>query len=62
MPGVGVVTPVALLWLALRQYAKLAALLYHTPKSRPVCTYCLRLDEAFFQHLLVAKPQIGDVG
>jgi hypothetical protein len=25
-------------------------------------TFCLALDEAFFQHLLVAEPQIGDIG
>ncbi len=24
--------------------------------------YCLALDESFFQHLLVAEPQIGDIG
>ena len=25
-------------------------------------TFCLALDESFFQHLLVAEPQIGDIG
>jgi hypothetical protein len=24
--------------------------------------FCLALDEPFFQHLLVAEPQIGDIG
>jgi hypothetical protein len=24
--------------------------------------FCLALDESFFQHLLVAEPQIGDIG
>jgi hypothetical protein len=24
--------------------------------------FCLTLDESFFEHLLVAEPQIGDIG
>jgi len=24
--------------------------------------FCLALDESFFQHFLIAEPQIGDIG
>ena len=30
--------------------------------SLPVINCRSRLDEAFFQHLLIAEPQVGDVG
>jgi len=32
------------------------------PASVALLAFCLALDEAFFEHLLVAEPQIGDIG
>jgi len=55
MPGCGVVYPKLENQKTTDEAAKGAA-------SLPFINYRSRLDEAFLKHLLIAEPQIGDIG